>query len=170
MMSTAAQETVMGVLTQILVETLMLGEPADLSVHKRLVADLGMDSLDCVNVVMGLEDHFEIQLDDDALEKVTTVGEAVAVVQTTITAAGKEVPLGLDADGLNYVMVAQGKNEARSGPDWQVREVGLGTEVTFRLEDKSQPGGADERCVVLIRGEGSRDVANRVLSALRVNE
>lgn len=39
--------------------------------------DLGADSLDLVEVVMELEEEFDIDIPDDAADKIQTVGEAI---------------------------------------------------------------------------------------------
>lgn len=39
--------------------------------------DLGADSLDVVELVMALEEKFDIEIPDEAAEKILTVGEAV---------------------------------------------------------------------------------------------
>ncbi|MDG2014907.1 MAG: acyl carrier protein, partial [Pirellulaceae bacterium] len=41
------------------------------------VNDLGADSLDTVELVMELEEEFEINIPDDAADKIQTVGEAI---------------------------------------------------------------------------------------------
>ena len=41
------------------------------------VADLGADSLDTVELVMALEEEFEIEIPDEEAEKITTVQQAV---------------------------------------------------------------------------------------------
>ncbi len=41
------------------------------------VNDLGADSLDTVELVMELEEEFDINIPDDAAEKIQTVGEAI---------------------------------------------------------------------------------------------
>ena len=41
------------------------------------IQDLGADSLDIVELVMALEEEFEINIPDDQAEKITTVGEAI---------------------------------------------------------------------------------------------
>jgi len=45
------------------------------------VNDLGADSLDTVELVMELEEEFEIDIPDDAAEKIQTVGEAVEFIE-----------------------------------------------------------------------------------------
>lgn len=41
------------------------------------VDDLGADSLDVVDLVIGFEDEFEVQIPDEDAEKITTVKQAV---------------------------------------------------------------------------------------------
>ena len=47
--------------------------------------DLGADSLDLVELVMGLEDEFEIQIPDEDVETIKTVGEAVNYIDEKMT-------------------------------------------------------------------------------------
>lgn len=46
-----------------------------------LVDDLGADSLDCVEIVMGLEDYFQIDIDDESLPTPLKVNDLVAAVE-----------------------------------------------------------------------------------------
>ena len=45
------------------------------------VDDLGVDSLDVYEIVMGIEDEFDIQIPDDAAESIVTVNDAVVQIQ-----------------------------------------------------------------------------------------
>ena len=45
------------------------------------VEDLGADSLDVVDLVIGFEDEFEIQIPDEDAEKITTVKQAVEYIE-----------------------------------------------------------------------------------------
>ena len=44
------------------------------------VNDLGADSLDTVELVMELEEEFDINIPDDAAEKIQTVGQAIGFI------------------------------------------------------------------------------------------
>ena len=45
------------------------------------VNDLGADSLDTVELVMELEEEFDVTIPDDAAEKIQTVGQAIEYVE-----------------------------------------------------------------------------------------
>lgn len=45
------------------------------------VEDLGADSLDIVELIMGIEEEFDIEIPDEDAEKLTTVGEAMNYVK-----------------------------------------------------------------------------------------
>ncbi len=47
------------------------------------VNDLGADSLDTVELVMELEEEFDITIPDDAAEKIQTVGQAVEHIEAS---------------------------------------------------------------------------------------
>ena len=46
------------------------------------INDLGADSLDIVELVMELEEEFDINIPDDAAEKIQTVGQAVQYIES----------------------------------------------------------------------------------------
>ncbi len=50
------------------------------------VNDLGADSLDTVELVMELEEEFDINIPDDAAEKIQTVGQAVEHIEAALAA------------------------------------------------------------------------------------
>jgi len=52
--------------------------------------DLGADSLDTVELVMALEEKFEIDIPDEAAEGITTVGEAVEYIRKQRSSASGE--------------------------------------------------------------------------------
>ena len=54
-------------------------EKVKLETH--FVNDLGADSLDVVELVMELEEEFDINIPDDAADKISTVGEVVDYIE-----------------------------------------------------------------------------------------
>lgn len=45
------------------------------------IDDLGADSLDTVELVMAFEEEFNVEIPDDAAEKIQTVGDAVKFIE-----------------------------------------------------------------------------------------
>ena len=56
------------------------------------VNDLGADSLDTVELVMELEEEFDINIPDDAAEKIQTVGQAIDHIEKAV-AKQRKLPL-----------------------------------------------------------------------------
>src|ERR1700758_1418140 len=52
-------------------------EEAEVTPSASFVDDLGADSLDTVELVMALEENFDIEIPDDAAEKIRTVQDAI---------------------------------------------------------------------------------------------
>ncbi|MCF6466409.1 acyl carrier protein [Clostridium sp. Cult2] len=46
--------------------------------------DLNADSLDLVELIMALEDEFDLEVDDDDVEKINTVGDAVEYIKNIV--------------------------------------------------------------------------------------
>ena len=59
-------------------------DAADITADSQLVADLGADSLDVVELVTTLEDEYNIVILDDDLRESLTVGEIVAYIESKI--------------------------------------------------------------------------------------
>lgn len=51
------------------------------------VNDLGADSLDTVELVMELEEEFDINIPDDAAEKIQTVGQAIDFIEEAVSSS-----------------------------------------------------------------------------------
>ncbi len=50
------------------------------------VDDLGADSLDTVELVMALEEEFDIEIPDEEAEKITTVRQAIEFIDANVEA------------------------------------------------------------------------------------
>lgn len=56
-------------------------DPEEITPETTFTEDLGADSLDVFQIVMGLEDEFDIEIPAEKVEKITTVGEAVNLIK-----------------------------------------------------------------------------------------
>ena len=67
--------------TKIVVEQLGVAED-QVTPEAKFIEDLGADSLDQVELVMALEEEFGSDIPDEAAEKLTTVGDAIAYIES----------------------------------------------------------------------------------------
>lgn len=65
----------------IVVEQLGVAED-QVTPEAKFVEDLGADSLDQVELVMALEEAFDAEIPDEEAEKLTTVGDAIAYIES----------------------------------------------------------------------------------------
>ena len=65
---------------QIIVDQLGV-EPSEVTPTASFVDDLGADSLDRVELVMALEESFDVEIPDEEAEKISTVQDAVDYIQ-----------------------------------------------------------------------------------------
>ncbi len=76
-----AEDDVMGQIVEIITE--QLGVKAEqVTGNASFVDDLGADSLDTVELVMKLEEDFDIEIPDEDAEKIQTVQDAVEYIRT----------------------------------------------------------------------------------------
>ena len=66
---------------QIIVDRLGVDE-SEITLEASFKNDLNADSLDVVELVMELEDEFDMEISDEDAEKITTVGEAVKYIES----------------------------------------------------------------------------------------
>ena len=64
---------------EIIVEQLGV-DPAQVTTEASFVNDLGADSLDTVELVMALEEEFNLEIPDEEAEKISTVGQAIEYI------------------------------------------------------------------------------------------
>ena len=73
-------EEVMAKLKEIVVDRLNVEED-QVKPDASFVEDLGADSLDIVELIMGIEEEFDIEIPDEEAEKLSNVGEALEYVK-----------------------------------------------------------------------------------------
>lgn len=61
-------------------------DPSTIKPESDFIADLGADSLDIVELVMALEEGFEIEIPDEAAEGITKVQDAVDYISNQVAA------------------------------------------------------------------------------------
>lgn len=71
-------------ITEAIVEKLGV-EASKVTENASFINDLGADSLDTVELIMELENRFNIQIPDEDQEKIQTVGDAIKYVESKIT-------------------------------------------------------------------------------------
>ena len=67
--------------TKIVVDSLNV-EESEVKLEASFKEDLGADSLDVVELVMELEDEFDMEISDEDAEKIATVGDAVNYINS----------------------------------------------------------------------------------------
>lgn len=73
----------------IIAEKLNLEEET-ITPESSILEDLGADSLDIVDLVMALEEEFDIQVPDEDMENLTTVGDVVNYIARRLSAEEEE--------------------------------------------------------------------------------
>ncbi len=59
-------------------------EPEEITMETTFVDDLGADSLDVFQIIMGIEEEFDIEIPNEAAEKIVTVGDAVEQIKNAL--------------------------------------------------------------------------------------
>ena len=67
---------------EVIIEQLAVEEDA-IKLETSFIDDLGADSLDIVELIMALEEEFDLQIPDSEAEKITTVGDVVEYIKST---------------------------------------------------------------------------------------
>ena len=67
-------------LKKIIAEVLNVDED-DITMETTFVDDLGADSLDVFQIIMGIEEEFDMEIPNDAAEQIVTVGDAVEQIK-----------------------------------------------------------------------------------------
>jgi len=59
-------------------------EPDAITPEASVIDDLGADSLDVVELVMALEEEFDLEIPDEEAEKIKSVGDIFSYMETTL--------------------------------------------------------------------------------------
>ena len=78
-----SSEEVFEKVKEIIVEQLGVAE-SSVNMEASFIDDLGADSLDIVELVMGLEEEFDMEIPDADAEKVATVGDVVEYIKENV--------------------------------------------------------------------------------------
>ncbi len=78
-----AREQLLARLTQVIVEYVGI-DPDKVHESAKLEDDLGLDSLDRVELMMGVEDELNIEVGDDEVRGLTTVGDALNLIEAKL--------------------------------------------------------------------------------------
>lgn len=70
-------------LQSIIAEVLNI-EPEEITMESTFVDDLGADSLDLAQIMMGIEDEFGISIPQEEIEKIATVGDAAEQIKNAL--------------------------------------------------------------------------------------
>ena len=70
-------------LQQIIAEVLNV-EPDEITMDTTFVDDLGADSLDVFQIIVGIEEEFDIEIPNEAAESIVTVADAVEQIKNAL--------------------------------------------------------------------------------------
>lgn len=66
---------------EIIEEQLNIDNTNLITMDTELIDDLGADSLDAVEIIMNIEDEFDISVDEDHIDNIKTVGDIVNYIE-----------------------------------------------------------------------------------------
>lgn len=70
-------------LKEIIADVLNVDE-GEITMDTTFVDDLGADSLDVFQIIMGIEEEFDIEISNEDAEKIVTVGDAVEQIKNAV--------------------------------------------------------------------------------------
>ena len=68
---------------EIIVDTINCDE-SEITMETTFIDDLGADSLDVFQIIMGIEEEFDIEISNEDAEKIVTVGDAVEQIKNAV--------------------------------------------------------------------------------------
>ena len=73
-------------LQQVIAQVLNV-DPKEITPETTFMEDLGADSLDIFQIIMGIEEEFDIEIPAEKVEHIATVEEAVHLIKSAVKAA-----------------------------------------------------------------------------------
>ncbi len=70
-------------LQKIIAEVLNV-DPDEITMDTTFTDDLGADSLDVFQIIMGIEEEFDIEIDNEEAESIVSVGDAVEQIKKAV--------------------------------------------------------------------------------------
>ncbi len=71
-------------LQEIIADVMNIEDKAIITMDSTFVDDLGADSLDVFQIIMGIEETFDIEIENDVAEGISTVGDAVELIKGVV--------------------------------------------------------------------------------------
>lgn len=59
-------------------------EPEDITLNSTFIDDLGADSLDVFQIIMGIEEEFDIEIPNESAEQIVSVNDAVEQIKSAL--------------------------------------------------------------------------------------
>lgn len=59
-------------------------DPDEITMDTKFMDDLGADSLDVFQIIMGIEEEFDVEIQAEEAERISTVEEAVALIKNGV--------------------------------------------------------------------------------------
>lgn len=56
----------------------------DMTMETKIAEELGADSLDVVELLMSIEDEFEVEIPDEEIDRIKTIGDVVEYIQNNM--------------------------------------------------------------------------------------
>ncbi len=66
---------------EIIVEQLSLDDDSSITINTDLQEDLDADSLDAVEIIMNIEEEFEIKIPDEEIDNIRTIGDIINYIE-----------------------------------------------------------------------------------------
>lgn len=71
------------ILKRVIAEVLSV-DTEEITMETTFIDDLGADSLDVYQIILGVEEELDVEVDDEATENIVTVGDAVELIKKTL--------------------------------------------------------------------------------------